>query len=223
MTQFVLMLTKDDCTVPDALEAFDRVQHLGLTHVGFKDIGLRADEMRALANRIRAHGAKVLLEVVSTSRSQELVAVQMGIELRVDYLLGGRHVEGVLPLIAGTAIRYLPFCGETVGHPTQLVGAIDATARDAQRLVALPGVYGVDLLAYRFAGDVPQLIEAVVGAVSKPVLVAGSIGSDSRVRVVVDRGAWGCTVGSALFEGKFAGHGLDGQIRHITSIDGVMP
>ena len=153
MSHFVLMLTKDDRTVPNALAAYDEVRDMPLAYVGFKDIGLPFDEMKALAARIRADDRRTMLEVVSTSREEELRSIRAAIEIGVDYLLGGRHVSDALPLLAGTAIRYFPFCGDTIGHPTRLEGTIDETVADACRLALMPGVHGLDLLSYRFAGD----------------------------------------------------------------------
>ena len=39
MIEFVFMLTRDDTTVPDALEVFTSLADSGLRHVGFKDVG----------------------------------------------------------------------------------------------------------------------------------------------------------------------------------------
>ena len=162
-----------------------------------------------------------MLEVVSTSRAEELRSVRAGTEIGVDYLLGGRHVCDVLPLLAGTSIRYFPFCGNTVGHPTCLAGTIDETVADARRLAEMPGVHGLDLLAYRSTGDADKLTRRVVEAISVPVLAAGSIDRPERVRAVCEAGVWGFTVGTALFEGKFVTNLLQQQIRLLIQMDGV--
>jgi hypothetical protein len=221
MSHFVLMLTKDDRTVPNALAAYDEVRDMPLAYVGFKDIGLPFDEMKALAARIRADDRRTMLEVVSTSREEELRSIRAAIEIGVDYLLGGRHVSDALPLLAGTSIRYFPFCGNTIGHPTRLEGTIDETVADACRLALMPGVHGLDLLSYRFAGDAEELTRRVVHAVNIPVLAAGSIDRPERVRAVCDADVWAFTVGSALFEGRFAGNLLEQQIRSLVQMHGV--
>ena len=82
------------------------------------------------------------LEVVSTSREAEVRSIGAAIEIGVDYLLGGRHVSDALPLLAGTSVRYFPFRGNTVGHPTRLEGTIDEIVADARRLAMLPGIHG---------------------------------------------------------------------------------
>lgn len=221
MAHFILMLTRDDRTVPDALEVYEQVRASSPRHVGFKDIGLPLAEMQALVTRIHADGRRVMFEVVSTSEEEELRSVRCAITLEVDYLLGGRHVAGVLPLIASTPLRYFPFCGNAVGHPTRLEGSSEDTVADARRLARLPGVHGLDLLGYRFRGDAPALIGQVVRAVSIPVIAAGSIDRPERVRSVCAAHAWGFTIGTALFEGRFASAALPQQLESLMRIEGV--
>jgi hypothetical protein len=218
MSHFILMLTKDDCTVRNALEVYEEIHDTGVEYVGFKDIGLPLDDMKSLVSRMRQDGRRVMLEVVSTTREDEIRSVRAAIEIGVDYLLGGRHVADVLPLLAGTTMRYFPFCGNTVGHPTRLEGTIGEIVEDAYRLSLLPGVHGLDLLAYRFAGDVEELTRRVVAAVDVPVIAAGSIDCSERVQTVCDAGAWGFTIGSALFERKFIGTAVKQQVQSVIHI-----
>ena len=95
------------------------------------------------------------------------------------------------------------FPGRVVGHPSVLTGTIDEIAESARELTSRPGVDGLDLLAYRHDGDVPDLIEKVVAASSGSVVVAGSIDSAERVQTVSRLGAWGFTVGGAVFDRAF--------------------
>jgi hypothetical protein len=222
MAKFILMLTKDDRTVPNALDVYDEVRDTGFTYVGFKDVGLPVEDLRLLATRIRSDGRKVMLEVVSTEQEAELRSVRSAIEIGVDYLLGGRHAQQALPLLADSRIRYFPFCGTTVGHPTRLTGTVDSIVEDARRLAALRGVAGLDLLSYRYdAGDPEELTRRVVAAVGIPVIAAGSIDRPERIAAMSDAGVWGFTVGSALFEGRFAKHLLRQQIQSLIEIEGV--
>ena len=91
-------------------------------------------------------------------------AAGVAVELGVDWLLGGTRPEAVLPIIAGTSIRYCPFPGRVVGHPSVLSGTKDQVIESARRMAEMDGVHGLDLLAYRFAGDVPALISGVCRA-----------------------------------------------------------
>jgi thiamine monophosphate synthase len=222
MSHFIFMLTKDDRTVTDAAQVYAGLSRSPLRYVGFKDIGLPLHELKALAGLIRRDGKQVMLEVVSTSREAEMRSVEAAVEIGVDYLLGGRHAEDATRLLKGAGIRYFPFAGHTVGHPTKLTGSIEEIVEDAVRLAALPGVHGLDLLAYRFAGDVEALTQRVVRAVDVPVIAAGSIDRAERVQAMLRAGVWGFTVGSAVFDGDFLAEPVSQQIDNILRLDGVV-
>src|SRR5436190_379507 len=85
-----------------------------------------------------------------------------------------------LPLLYGTGLRYCPFPGRIVGHPSILEGTIPEIADSAAALTSRPEVAGLDLLAYRYAGDVEALVAAVLQGVDKPVIAAGSVDSVER-------------------------------------------
>ena len=141
-------------------------------------------------------------------------------DLSVDVLMGGTRPDVVEPIIAGSAIRYFPFPGEIVGHPSRLAGDIAAIVASARDLVARDGVHGLDLLAYRFSGDAPALIAEVCRvAGAKPVVVAGSIDCADRVAAVAQAGAAGFTVGTAALDAVFPCEpGLCHQLDHIAAL-----
>jgi hypothetical protein len=203
MSEFIFMLTKDDQTVADALAVYDEVRGAPLRYVGFKDIGQSASVLEELAARIHADGRTAVLEVVSIDRDSEVRSVEAGLEMGVDVLMGGTHPDDVLPLLRRSALRYFPFPGRVVGHPSVLEGSIEEIAESARELTSRPGVGGLDLLAYRHDGDVPELIGSVIAASSGPVVVAGSVDSEERIHTVSRLGAWGFTVGGAVFDRAF--------------------
>ena len=204
MTNFVLMLTENDRTVANAHAILDNVGACQLDHIGFKDVGLPWEDLRALTDRIHDLGARAYLEVVSVDPAAELRSIEAGIELGVDAVLGGTHVDEALSIIADAPVEYWPFPGEVIGHPSRLAGDIPSIVASAVDLSSRAGVDGLDLLAYRFSGDVPALTQAVVRAVSVPVLAAGSIDSVDRIAAMQSAGVWGFTVGSALLNGSMA-------------------
>jgi hypothetical protein len=203
MPEFILMLTHHDQTVDNALTVCQHVRTLGLRYIGFKDIGLSYEEQKLLVKAIHEGGQEAMLEVVSEREEDELRAAEGACDLGIDYLLGGTHASEVVNILAGTPIRYYPFPGRIIGHPSQLRGSIQEIVTSAQELSALDGVSGLDLLAYRYDGDAESLTRAVVQAVSIPVIAAGSIDSEQKIQSVTRAGVWGFTVGSALFEGSF--------------------
>jgi hypothetical protein len=207
MPEFIFMLTKDDVTVEDALEVYEEVRDAGLRYVGFKDVGPSFGHLKELTDTIHDGDQEVMLEVVSERKEDELRSARAAVELGVDYLLGGTHPQEVTDILDRTGIRYCPFPGRVVSHPSQLQGSVEEIAESARRLSAMDSVQGLDLLAYRFDGDVSALVRAVVEAVDVPVIAAGSVDSERKIRSLADSGVWGFTVGSAIFEGKFAGDG----------------
>jgi hypothetical protein len=221
MSHFIFMLTKQDATVQDAAAVYAKLSNSALRYVGFKDIGLPLNELADLTRAMKRDGKQVMLEVVSSSLESELQSIEAGVRIGVDYVLGGRHAEEAVGILRGTGIRYFPFAGRTEGHPTRLLGDITEIVDDAQRLAQLPGVHGLDLLAYRFSGDAPALVTAVVKAVQVPVIAAGSIDSVQRVQAMRNAGVWAFTVGSAVFDGSFLSEPVPQQIETILNLEGV--
>jgi len=59
-------------------------------------------------------------------------------------------------------------------------------------------------------------VEAVVAATSLPVIAAGSVDSQDRIKALADRGVWGFTIGTAALDGKLVpGAPLEEQLTYI--------
>lgn len=209
MLEFIFMLTRDDRTVPDALAVYDKIRETELRFAGFKDIGMPTARLRELSTAMRADGREVFLEVVSERAEDERRSVEAALEIGVDWLLGGTHPDTALGILdqvgpPGTPgrPRYCPFPGRIVGHPSVLEGTLEEIASSARELTARPGIHGLDLLAYRWAGDVPALVRAVVDASAGPVIAAGSVDSAERIGALTRAGAWAFTIGGAIFDRK---------------------
>jgi hypothetical protein len=230
--EFVFMLTHHDRTVDNPVGRYEQIRGCGLRYIGFKDIGAPVAELREVCARAHADGLEVMLEVVSTTRQEELRSVAASSEIGVDWLLGGTHPEDGLAVLGragaaggggnGTRPRYCPFPGRVVGHPSVLQGEIGEIAESARRITALDGVFGLDLLAYRHqTADAAELTRAVVQAASGPVIAAGSVASAGQIRALDQAGAWGFTIGGAIFEGRLpGGPSIAGQVREVLRIAG---
>ena len=198
------MLTRSDQTVSDCLEVLDEIRPLGLTHVGFKDVGVAPDVLAELDRRIKASGATSYMEVVSTSREACLRSARVARDIGVDRLLGGTDALEVLAILAGSRVQYLPFPGRPFDHPTKLAGSAAQIEADARRFRAL-GCAGVDLLAYRATEDDPlELVRAARRGTDGHLLVAGSVHGPDQIRALAAAGADAFTIGSAAFDGSFA-------------------
>jgi len=214
---FILMLTAQDRTIPDARARLDEALEGGVRHIGFKDVGLPVADLHAIARAIRAAGARSYLEVVSLDADSELASARAAVDLDVDCLLGGTRAGRVTAITRDHPLRYYPFPGRITGHPSVLEGPVEDIVASARRLADLEHVHGLDLLAYRFQGDVPALMAAVCDAVDTPVIMAGSIDSAARIEAAAAAGAAGFTVGTAALAGTFPAEseGFAGQVRSI--------
>jgi hypothetical protein len=175
---------------------------VGATHVGCKDVGLPEAELASFLSAVRAAGHTTYLEVVSETPEDELRSAEVALRVAPDYLIGGTQVEPVMKLIAGSGMKYFPYVGRIVGHPCLLRGSIDEICDDARR-VEQQGADGVNLLAYRYDGDVPALVEAVSNATTLPLICAGSVDSTRRIAELAALGVWAFTVGTAALDGRF--------------------
>ena len=198
------MLTRSDQTVTDCLEVLDDIRPLGLTHIGFKDVGVSPEVLAELARRIKAAGSTTYMEVVSTSPEACLRSARVARDIGIDRLLGGTQVEEVLEILAGSAVRYLPFPGRPFEHPTKLAGSPAQVKEDCRRFQAM-GCAGVDLLAYRATeADPLELVRAARRGSDGILLVAGSVHTPAQIRDLAAAGADAFTIGSAVFDGSFA-------------------
>ena len=209
-TKFLFMLTHHDVTVANAIEVFEGIKNAGLECVGFKDIGLEEDELLKLIDLMKKEKMKTFMEVVSFSKEEHLKAANRASQLGVDYLIGGMppYTKLMLEFLRkeGVKTKYFPYAGKIREHPCILDGTIEEIIQEAKEAEAL-GVDGINLLAYRYVGDIQQLLTRFREAVSVPVIIAGSIDSFERIDEVVSLKYWGFTIGGAVFEKKFVPKG----------------
>ena len=202
---FILMLTHNDRTVPHCVELVEKLRPLRLSHIGFKDVGVTLDTLTHLTGKIKESGARCYLEVVSEDFYSALDSARQAVALGVDCLLGGSAVDATSEVIAESGMSYYPFAGNTIGHPTQLGGTPQDIANHCKELSAW-GVSGVDLLAYRAIEAEPlDLIRAAREALPhQDLIVAGSLESPARLAAIKEAGVDAFTMGTALFEDRFA-------------------
>ena len=200
--EIIVMLTHNDVTVPNAREVFYEAADLPVTFWGFKDVGLSATESERLVADFREAGKTAVLEAVNFSEAEMLEAVAFAADCGIEFVTGGQFTETVRDRVREAGMKYFPFCGATSGPPISLGGSIEDIERDAARLLDR-GVDGVDLVAYRSTGADPvELARRLVTVVGgEQIIVAGSINSVDRIRLMHEIGPMGFTIGGALFEG----------------------
>jgi len=202
------MLTHHDVTVPDALDLLQNVSKSGLKCAGCKDIGLEVQKLRLLFSNMKAAGMKSFLEVVTMKEEEHFRGVDIALEIGAGHLIGG------MPQFTEKTIEYLkhkknppkffPYIGKIVGHPCLLRGSLEEIVEDAKR-TQKAGADGINLLAYRYDGDVSELVRKVKTVIQIPLIVAGNVDSVERIRELNKLGVWAFTIGGAIMEKKFAG------------------
>ena len=131
---FIFMLTANDRTIPDARERLDEVLAGGARHIGFKDVGLPFDDLKGLADDIRAAGGRSYLEVVSLDADSELASARGEVEPAIAAL------EHAVALQDGLAYMEPPPWYYPVRQSLGAVLLESERAADAER------VYRTDLL-----------------------------------------------------------------------------
>ena len=214
---FIFMLTRNDRTVEDAGCLVDQVCDLGVTHIGFKDVGVPSATMQDVVSRIRRRGGVCYLEVVSTTPEAVIRSLESGAALGVDRILGGTDLPAARRIL-GDLSRYFPFPGHPIGHPTRLEGTAALVAEHCGKARAM-GCGGVDLLAYRATDAEPlDLVRAARSALPDgKLIVAGSVHTRQQIHALSESGVDAFTIGSAVFDGSFspAKGSLRGQILDI--------
>jgi len=203
---FVFMLTRDDRTIPNAVETLRTLRGTGLRHVGWKDVGSTVEVMRALHDEARHQGATTYLEMVALELDAEMQGATTAGELGVDVLLGGVHVQQISRVLRGSSVRYYPFVGIPEGHPTDLRGDPARIEADCRTCLAL-GCEGVDLLAYRAVEanplDLVRAARAGLGTTGR-LVCAGSVNNASQLKNLASAGCDAFTIGTAVFDNTFA-------------------
>jgi hypothetical protein len=205
-TEFIFMLTHHDVTVPNAFDLFRKVSKTGLKCAGCKDIGLETHKLGQLFSSMKANHTRSFLEVVTMKEEEHLRGVDIAVDIRSDYLIGGmpQYTEKTIQYLKRKTNppKFFPYIGKIVGHPCMLRGTLEEIVEDASRTQKL-GADGINLLAYRYDGDAHKLIQKVMEAVEIPIIVAGNVDSFERIRKLKELGVWAFTIGGAIMERKF--------------------
>lgn len=202
--KLIVMLTHHDVTVKNAIEIFEQCKNTKAEFWGFKELGIPKEEMVELVNKMKANGKTTFLEVVAYTEEEGLAGARAGIQCGFDVIMGTMYFPAIHALLREHNKKYMPFVGNITGRPSVLNGTMEEIIAQAKE-IQQKGVYGFDLLGYRYTGDAPTLNQRFVGGVSCPVCLAGSITSYQRLEEVKAANPWTFTIGSAFFENKFEG------------------
>ena len=202
--ELIVMLTHNDRTVKNAYEVFESSKNSKAKFWGFKEEGVPVDEMKRLYAYMKSCGKTTFLEVVAYTEEECLDGAKMAVECGVDILMGTLYFDSINEYCKKNNLKYMPFVGKITGRPSILEGTIEGIIEEANALL-MKGVYGFDLLGYRYTGDAVELNKRFVAGVDAPVCLAGSVNNYKRLDEVKAANSWAFTIGGAFFENKFDG------------------
>ena len=202
--ELIVMLTHNDLTVTDACEIFDQCKKSKAKFWGFKEEPLPLEQMQKLFAYMKDCGKTTFLEVVSYSENECLEGARKAVACNCDFLMGTTFFDSVNDFCRANHLNYLPFVGKITGRPSVLEGSLEEMIDEANAYIA-KGVYGIDLLGYRYTGDAALLNREFVKNMEVPVCIAGSVNSYERLQEIKAVSPWAFTIGGAFFENKFAG------------------
>ncbi|MDE6798543.1 MAG: hypothetical protein K2J36_11125 [Ruminococcus sp.] len=198
----IVMLTHDDVTVPDAYGIFSRCRNSKAEYWGFKEKPLPPEQMKVLYSFMKKCGKKTVLEVVEYTEPECIIGAEMAVDFGCDILMGTVFSDKVNAICQKNNIKYMPFVGDITGRPSVLNGSIEDMVEEAESYLA-KGVYGIDLLGYRYTGNAYELNREFVSRINAPVCIAGSINSFQRIDEIKQISPYAFTIGSAFFEKRF--------------------
>lgn len=202
--ELIVMLTHNDRTAENAREIFEQCKGTRAKCWGFKEEPLPLDDMKKLYARMKEFGKTTFLEVVTYSEREGLDGARIAAACRCDFLMGTKFFDSINDVCKDNGIRYMPFVGKVSGRPSILEGTLDEMLAEARYCLS-KGVYGLDLLGYRYTGDAAALNKNFVAGVEAPVCLAGSVNSFERLDELKKISPQMFTIGGAFFEGKFGG------------------
>ncbi|WP_369716714.1 hypothetical protein [Leptotrichia alba] len=200
----IVMLTHNDETVNNAHEIFEKCKNSDAKFWGFKEKSLPIEQMKNLYKYMKECGKTTFLEVVEYTEKEGLEGAKLALECSCDILMGTVFFDSINEFCKKNNLRYMPFVGKVTERPSILEGEIDEIIKEANEYLK-KGVYGFDLLGYRYTGNAVELNERFVLEVNAPVCIAGSVNGYERLDELKNINPWSFTIGSAFFENKFDG------------------
>lgn len=198
----IVMLTYNDKTVRQAYDIFEQCMDSKAEVWGMKEAPLPADEMKRIFARMKDCGKVTVLETVAYTERACMEGAKTAAGCGADILMGTKFFDSVNSFCAAHHMKYMPFVGDVSGRPSVLKGSVASMLEEAEACLK-KGVYGFDLLGYRYEGDGAALNSRFVSEAGAPVCIAGSVDSFARLDEIKAAKPWAFTIGSAFFENKF--------------------
>ena len=219
--EIIVMLTQNDVTVQNASDVFLSACDLDINNWGFKNTGIGNDNMFSLIKTIKEKGKTAILEIVNYDEPSCLEIVKTASGYGIDQIMGTVYSASIHDFLDKNNILYKPFIGKVSGNPSILEGNSEEIINEAILLLER-GVSGFDLLAYRYIESfTPSVFDARIKNAedlarnfiketdiqNARTCIAGGICTFEQIDFIFDISPWAFTMGTALFESKFAPNG----------------
>jgi len=219
--ELIVMLTQDDVTIKNVRDVFLSSCDLEIKNWGFKNTGISNEDMSSLIKIIKDKGKTAVLEIVSYNEASCLNIVKKAAEYGIDQIMGTVYSASIHDFLDKNNILYKPFIGKVSGNPSILEGNSEEIINEAILLLER-GVSGFDLLAYRYIESfTPSVFDARIKNAedlarnfiketdiqNARTCIAGGICTFEQIDFIFDISPWAFTMGTALFESKFAPNG----------------
>ena len=204
--EIIVMLTQNDVTMQNARDIFLSACDLDINNWGFKNTGISNDDMLALIKTIKEKGKTAILEIVNYDESSCLEIVKTASEYGIDQVMGTVYYPSIHDFLDKKNIPYKPFVGRVSGNPSILEGSPEEIINEAKKLLDR-GISGFDLLAYRHAENAEELARKFIKEIDSQrakTSISGGVCTLKQIDFIFDISPWAFTIGSALFENKFA-------------------
>lgn len=211
--QLIVMLTHHDKTVSNALQVFETCKQSQAQYFGMKDGTFDTLQMKSIFDYMKENNKTTVLEIVQYDEEQSLAGAKLAVECGVDILMGTCFFDSVHDYCKAHQLKYMPFVGEIYNRPSILTGTVESMLAQIQHYKQ-KGVYGIDLLGYRYTGNAELLNQTLVSQSELPIIIAGSIDSTQKLDEMKRISPFAFTIGSAFFEHKF-GNGFMEQINFV--------
>ena len=217
MINCVTMLTRNDITVPNALEVIHENSHAKAPYWGFKDVGVTFEHAEKLIQAMQLAGKHVVIEPLTDDEETAIKWADIAIQYHIDAFLG-KFFKSVSEKLNNAGILYFPPFGRR-DEQEKLLGSIEELKAEAMNILS-QGASGIRMSAYRWVeGDPEELARALKELFDEqnvPFMMTGSINDFDKLDIVKELKPWGITVGGALFDDhKFGGGSVAERIDRI--------
>ena len=219
MINCVAMLTRNDITVPNALDVVKKNCHASAEYWGFKDVGVTFEQGEALIREMQAAGKHVAIEPLTRDEETANKWADIAIKYHIDAFLG-RFFKSVSKKLNDAGILYFPPFGRR-DENERLFGTIEELKAEAMEILD-QGSSGIRISAFRWLEGDPEVLTMALKELfdekKVPFMMTGSINDFEKLDFVKKVQPWGITVGGALFDdGKFGGGTVAERVDRIDS------